>query len=161
MRTTILIWIVIGLASCTPTGITNQQLQYEVDSLQSKLAAAYKPGLGEFMSGIQVHHEKLWFAGEAKNWPLADFEINEIKEALDDINAYCKDRPEVKSLPMIQPAVDSLTDAIKQKDGAKFKSGFVLLTNTCNNCHHAVNHAFNVIKIPETPPFSNQEFKVQ
>ena len=37
------------------------------------------------MSGIQVHHEKLWFAGTAKNWRLADFEIHEIMEAVDDI----------------------------------------------------------------------------
>ncbi len=111
------------------------------------------------MSGIQVHHEKLWFAGDAQNWPLADFEINEIKETIDDINTYNTDRPEIKSLPMIAPAIDSVANAIKQKDPAMFKRSFVLLTSTCNNCHHATNHAFNVIKIPDTPPFSNQVFK--
>ena len=49
---------------------------------------AYTPGLGEFMSGIQVHHEKLWFAGKAGNWQLADFETGEIRETIDDIQKY-------------------------------------------------------------------------
>lgn len=37
------------------------------------------------MSGIQVHHAKLWFAGEAGNWGLSDFETKEIRETIDDI----------------------------------------------------------------------------
>jgi hypothetical protein len=61
---------------------------------------------------------------------------------------------------MIQPAIDSINNAIAQKSSTLFKNNFVLLTNTCNNCHRATNHAFNVVKIPDAPPFSNQDFKV-
>lgn len=122
---------------------------------------AYSPGLGEFMLGIQIHHAKLWFAGTAQNWPLAEFETGEITEALEAIKQYNTDRPEIKSLPMIEPAMDSITAAIKNKDLKAFKAGFTLLTNTCNNCHTATHHEFNVIKIPEVPPYSNQEFKVK
>ena len=113
------------------------------------------------LSGIQVHHEKLWFAGKAENWKLADFEMGEIKEALDGIKQYNSDSEEAKSIPMIEPALDRMTNAIQQKNPQLFNSGFILLTNTCNNCHHATNHEFNVIKIPETPPFSSQVFKAQ
>jgi hypothetical protein len=161
MRLTIFISSLIILAACQPNTTTNKQLQDQINTLQNKLSDAYKPGMGEFMSSIQVHHEKLWFAGEAGNWPLADFEIGEIKEALDGIKQYDTDRPEAKSLSMIEPAIDSIANAIKQKDPTLFRSSFTLLTNTCNNCHHATNHAFNVIKIPDTPPFSNQVFKAQ
>ena len=35
------------------------------------------PGFEEFMSNIQAHHAKLWFAGQNHNWKLADFEIHE------------------------------------------------------------------------------------
>jgi hypothetical protein len=129
--------------------------------LQQKLENTYKPGLGEFMSGIQVHHAKLWFAGQERNWKLAGFEIGEIKETLEDIKQYNTDRPELKSLPMIEPALDSITNAIQQKNPELFRSSFVLLTNTCNNCHRATKHEFNVIKIPDNPPFSNQDFKVK
>lgn len=145
--------------ACNDQQKTIQSLQSQVDSLQKKLDNTYKPGLGEFMSSIQVHHEKLWFAGINQNWKLADFEINEIKEALDDIQTYCTDRPERKSLTMIDAPIDSIGYAIQQKDETVFKNNFITLTNTCNNCHKATEHEFNMIKVPDTPPFSNQEFK--
>lgn len=146
------------IISCNQNSDSTQQLQTQIDSLQSQINNAYKPGLGEFMSGIQVHHEKLWFAGTAQNWRLADFEIHEIMEAVDDIKQYAAARPETKDIVMLQPAIDSLNTSIQQKDVVAFKRNFVTLTNTCNNCHQAVNYNFNKIKIPETPPFSNQVF---
>jgi hypothetical protein len=145
--------------SCNQKSNNNQQLQARIDSLEKKLVNTYKPGLGEFMSGIQVHHAKLWFAGQNQNWELADFELHEIMEALDDIKTFNTDRPEIKSLTMIYPPLDSLNKSVQQKNSASFKSNFVLLTTTCNNCHRDTDHGFNVIKIPDTPPFSNQEFK--
>jgi hypothetical protein len=146
------------LCACNDQEKTIQSLQLQIDSLQKHIDNSYKPGFGEFMSSIQVHHEKLWFAGINQNWKLADFEINEIKEALDDLESYCKDRPELKSLSMINQPIDSISNAILQKDDVRFKSNFITLTNTCNTCHKATAHEFNVIKIPETPPFSNQSF---
>ena len=149
------------LPACHQPEQDNSILQARVDSLQHRLDNAYKPGLGEFMSGIQVHHAKLWFAGSAQNWKLADFEIGEIREALSDIQQYCIDRPEVASLPMILPAVDSVSRSIKQENLLKFKATFLLLTNTCNNCHRSTKHEFNVIQVPDTPPFTNQVFEKQ
>ena len=34
----------------------------------------------------QLRHIKLWFAGRAGNWPLADYEIDELKDGFDDVN---------------------------------------------------------------------------
>ena len=150
---------VIFLLSCNRSSNEMVTLQKKVDSLQSQINTSYKPGLGEFMSQIQVHHAKLWFAGKYENWELANFEIGEIREALDDIPKFCSDRPEVKSIGVIEPAMDSLAIAIKEKNENKFSSGFILLTATCNDCHRATNHGFNVIKIPEVPPLTNQFFK--
>jgi hypothetical protein len=62
---------------------------------------------------------------------------------------------------MIYTPLDSLNKAVQEKDQLRFKSGYILLTTTCNNCHHDTEHAFNVIKTPETPPYSNQDFKKQ
>ena len=147
------------IIACDNQQQTVRQLQSRIDSLQQQIDKSYKPGFGEFMSSIQVHHEKLWFAGINQNWKLADFEIGEIKESLEDIQTYCTDRPERKSLTMIDRPLDSISYAIQQKDEALFKKSFITLTNTCNNCHRTTEHEFNVIKIPDTPPFSNQEFK--
>ena len=160
MKNIFLLLLIVLISSCNNSTDKTQALQNRIDSLESKLAQTYKPGLGEFMSSIQVHHAKLWFAGENKNWQLAAFEIGEIKEALEGIPVYCAGRPEVQKLPMIKPAIDSLSYAINTKNLQLFKNSFVVLTNTCNNCHQVTNHAFNVIKIPDNPPFSNQDFKI-
>ena len=70
------------------------------------------------------------------------------------------DRPEVKMIPMMYPAIDSIAGAIENKNMQAFKSGFRLLTTSCNNCHSANNFEFNIITIPAAPPVSNQDFKV-
>ena len=139
-------------------GPNHINMQKQVDSLKRELANTYKPGLGEIMGRVQVHHNKLWFAGNAANWELADFEINEIKEALDDIVKYEQDRPESKSIGTLKPAIDSLQRNIQMKDKDAFKKGFTLLTNACNNCHQANKFGFNKIIIPTQPAFSNQAF---
>ncbi|WP_295677391.1 hypothetical protein [uncultured Mucilaginibacter sp.] len=151
----------LGLFSACGSGNNNAQLQAQVDSLNKKLTQTYRPGLGEFMMGIQVHHAKIWYAGKNQNWALANFEVGEIRETLEDVKQYCYDRPEVKSLPIIYPALDSLSSAIKTKKPQAFEKSYVLLTNSCNNCHQTTHHEFNVIKTPETPPFTNQEFKAK
>ncbi|MEO6720436.1 MAG: hypothetical protein ABIN67_08715 [Ferruginibacter sp.] len=151
--------VTIGLNACNQPTDRNQILENRIDSLEKKLSETYKPGFGEFMSSIQVHHAKLWFAGQDQNWKLADFEIHEIMESLENIKKYQTEREESKKIDMLNPALDNINIAIQQKNSSAFKNSYIALTNTCNNCHHAVEFEFNVVKIPETPPFSNQSFK--
>jgi hypothetical protein len=160
MRPLFLIILTFGFFSCNQRAGNTQVLQNRIDSLEKKLAATYKPGFGEFMSGIQAHHSKLWFAGQNENWKLADFEVHEIMEAIEDIQKFQTERKESQLTGMISPALDSINNAIKQKNPALFKSSYILLTNTCNNCHRASEFDFNVVKIPDNQPFSNQDFKV-
>ena len=161
MKRLLIFLIALPFFSCNHSSSDTKELQQEVDSLQVAVKNAYKPGLGEFMSEIQVHHAKLWFAGKYQNWELANFEVGEIQEALNDIPKYCSDRPEVKSLGMIMPVMYNLSNAIKEKNEAKFDSSFTVLTATCNDCHKATNHGFNLIKIPDAVPVPNQVFKPQ
>ena len=150
---------ILIIISCNQQNDDAQKMQATIDSLQKQLNETYKPGFGEFMSGIQTHHAKLWFAGQNQNWPLADFEVHEIQEALEDVQKFCSDRPEVKAIGMINPAIDSINNAIQQKNPQLFKTSFVLLTNTCNNCHKATAHGFNIVTIPTNLPVANQDFK--
>lgn len=150
--------ICLIMIACNQSG-DGQQLQAKIDSLQAKLNDAYKPGLGEFMMGIQEHHAKLWFAGINQNWKLADFEVHEIGETLDDVKKYCTDRPEIKSLGIIDPAINNIKAAISKEDIGKFKSGFTELTKDCNTCHKDNQHGFNIITIPVSLPVTNQDFK--
>jgi hypothetical protein len=146
-------------AGCTSHAINQTDLKLQIDSLNNKINNAYTPGLGEFMSSIQLHHAKLWFAGKNNNWELAEFELGEIQETLDDIKKFNRDRPEITELPIINIPLDSVKMAIAEKNPGAFKKNFIFLTNSCNTCHQATKHAFNVIKIPDTPPVTNQFFE--
>ena len=126
----------------------------------------YVPGMGEIMGATQMRHSKLWFAGQAENWDLASYELDEIKEGLEDAIKYHpvfkKDAPIAAMLGnfMAQPLSDVGT-AIKAKDSAKFRKSFDSLTRGCNGCHEAAGQGFIVIKRPGALPYSNQEFAVK
>jgi hypothetical protein len=160
MKKLFLLLLLSGMLACNQQKKNGSISEKRIDSLEKKLSVTYKPGFGEFMSGIQSHHAKLWFAGINQNWKLADFEIHEIMENISAIQKYQTERPESEKIGMINPALDSVNLAIKNKDLVLFKSNYSILTNTCNNCHRATNFEFNVVKIPDLQTFSNQDFKV-
>lgn len=152
--------LVLILAACNNKADNTIELQKRIESLENKLKESYKPGFGEFMSSIQSHHAKLWFAGQNKNWKLADFEIHEIIEAIDNIQKFETDRKESQKINMIMPAIDSVNYAIKNQDASLFNRTYTILTNICNNCHKSNEFEFNVVKIPDVSSFSNQDFRL-
>jgi hypothetical protein len=122
----------------------------------------YTPGLIEIMLTIQSHHAKLWLAGNARNWELADYQADELKEALEDAAKYV---PDYKGTPVgkmietvIMPPVADVEAAIKARDPKKFAATFDKLTGACNACHEAANRGFIVIQRPTTSAFPNQSF---
>jgi hypothetical protein len=165
MRITLFLIPLIFLAACNDSHTTMKTLQSEInylnaknDSLEKEIQSV-KPGLGDLMLMIQVHHNKLYFAGKAGNWPLAQFEHDEIMEILKQAEDIEKDRSEVKLFHvMIYPQLDSIQLSITQKSEEYFNAAFTNLTSACNNCHTNTKYNFNKIIIPEHPPYSNQEF---
>lgn len=126
--------------------------------------APYSPGLGELMSLNQMRHVKLWFAGEGGNWKLAAYELDELKEGLDDVARY---HPEHKDSPVpIGEAVEKIMTeplaevgrAVEKRDRAGFVRAYDALTDGCNRCHQATNFGFNVVQRPTSNPYSNQVF---
>ncbi len=125
----------------------------------------YVPGLGEFMGAIQTHHAKLWFAGKAKNWELAAYELDELKEGFENAAKY---QPEFKGKPIAEligsetdEAVASLRKAIEAKDIAKFTKAMDGLSSACTSCHRAAGFGFIVIQRPAAPPLTNQRFDLR
>jgi len=123
---------------------------------------SYASGLGEIMSLQQMRHLKLWFAGAAKNWPLADYELDELKEGFDDVIKFFPVKDDMKIGDMAQstavPVLDDVKKAIDARDGGKFAAAFDKLTAACNACHQSSNHGFIVIQRPTSQPYSNQSF---
>ena len=56
-------------------------------------AASYVPRLSDLMVVIQIRHAKLFYAVKARNWPLADYELEQLvgtlKEAGRVLSQYC------------------------------------------------------------------------
>jgi hypothetical protein len=118
----------------------------------------YTPGLGEIMALQQMRHIKIWFAGHAGNWPLADYEIGELKEGFDDVSKLLGGDIVDKH---IGAPVSALEKAIDGKDRAAFTVAFDALSAGCNGCHHTLDHGFIVIGRPSLLPYSNQLFAPQ
>ena len=124
------------------------------------------PGLGEIMTLNQMRHEKLWRAGEAHNWSLAAYELDELQEGFDDVVRFHpthKDAPLPLSglVPRIMgEPMRRLRQAVGSKDSGAFVAAYDGLTNACNSCHQATNFGFNVVKRPtDASWFSNQDFE--
>lgn len=126
----------------------------------------YSPGLGEMMSLQQMRHVKLWFAGQAENWELADYELDELGEGFDDIVKFHpthKDSPVAPkdAIPrMVNEPLKNLRRAVERKDAAAFAEAYDGLTSACNSCHQATNFGFNAVQRPATNPYPNQQFAV-
>lgn len=159
MKQLLLIALSFGLFGCNQHTDNTEILLDRIDKLEIKLEEAYKPGFGDFMGTMQTHHAKLWFAGQNQNWDLADFEVHELEETIEDIQKYQSHREESEMIVMLTAPLDSIDNAIEEKNAEAFKRNFIALTNTCNQCHISVGFEFNVVKIPDTSPFSNQDFR--
>lgn len=122
------------------------------------------PDLGVIMSAIQLHFAKLYFASEARNWDLAQFERIEIEENLITAAAV---RPEERGVN-ISAIIDafkntqltSLKDAIEVKDRGLFREAYRDSILMCNTCHQVTGRPFITITIPTNPPVSNQRWEL-
>jgi hypothetical protein len=131
-------------------------------------SASYTPGLGELMSLNQMRHSKLWFAGKARNWKLAAYELDELREGFDDVTRYYAAQHKDSPIPIGEAVEKIMTEplgavgrAIEKQDPAGFVGAYDALTDGCNRCHQATNFGFNVVQRPTSNPYSNQVFAPQ
>ncbi|HVP29728.1 MAG TPA: hypothetical protein VMW35_11270 [Myxococcota bacterium] len=125
---------------------------------------AYAPGLGEIMSANQMRHVKLWYAGAARNWPLADYEIDELEEGFADAVRFHpthKDapRPLTELVPEFTAGpLQALRKAVRDASPSEFETAYDDLTSGCNGCHEAASFGFNVVVRPTANPYTDQRF---
>jgi len=148
-----------------PRGTVGFALVAAIAAVALACAAPRGPGLGEIMTLNQMRHAKLWFAGEAGNWELASYELDELQEGFDDVVTFHpthKDAPlPLSSLvpKMTAEPLKVLKQAVAAHDAKAFALAYDDLTRACNSCHQATNFGFNVVRRPQGPSwFSNQDF---
>lgn len=116
------------------------------------------------MAQSAVRHAKLWFAGQAGNWDLAAYEVDELHEGFEDAAKYHPTHKDIKQpIPeliaqhMEQP-LKKLEHAIKDKNPQAFTLHYDGLTAGCNACHQVTDFGFNRVTRPAFNPFANQAF---
>src|SRR5262245_13461888 len=127
------------------------------------LAMSFPVGAAEQQSKqFQVSHFKLWLAGNLRNWPLAEYQLSQMRATLHDCRILFPDVV-VADTSAISRAAEEFRDAIRTKDGVKFDAAFQKFTAECNNCHKAAGVGFVKIRVPATSPImtsplSNESF---
>src|SRR5262249_31507717 len=132
---------IIALAMSFPVGAAEQQPEQSIGSQEQTYAAS----LGVVMGLIQVSHFKLWLAGNLRNWPLAEYQLSQMRAALHDCRVLF---PNVAAADTsaISRSAEEFRDAIRTKDGVKFDAAFQKFTAECNNCHKGAGLGFIKIK---------------
>ena len=129
-------------------------LQADVERLK-----ALVPSNSHIMMDVQWHWTNLWFAGQAKNWPLAQYQFN---EGRGHILWLTKKSPIIKSSGPNKEDIDiagifdgvdtsSLADlkkAIEMKASAKFAATYKTMLESCYSCHKAVGRPYIRPMIP-------------
>lgn len=134
------------------------------DSQSSAVEAAFAPGLGEIMSATQMRHLKLWYAGQAENWLLASYEVDELEEGFADAVRFHPEhkqspRPLTELIPTFTAGpIAAVRAAIAKEQRASFVAAYDSLTQGCNACHAATQFSFNVVTRPTGSPYGNQSF---
>jgi heme exporter protein D len=140
-------------------------LQESLERAQADVATAkdLAPGLGEYMTTIQLHAGKLWFAAKASNWELAQYELDELKETMEaakDLNAE-KNGVKISGVldSVLQTQVAQLAKTIKQKNQSEFQKSYDETLSACNGCHTEAGYKFIHIVRPTAPPVTNQRWE--
>jgi hypothetical protein len=124
----------------------------------------FKPAMDDLMTMlVQPRHIKLYYAGQAKNWRLAAFQVNELRGALARVGRtipnYRNINVDTAVSSIFTEKLKAVDAAIKTSDLAQFNAAYREMTGAGNDCHKGMEHAFLVIKVPETESFPDQEFR--
>jgi hypothetical protein len=120
------------------------------------------PGLGEYMTSVQLHVAKMWFAVQYKNWRLAKYELDELGEAMDAASALHVTKNNVNITEVLtgvkNGSIPPIDDAIAHGNNKAFIQAYDQLLTACNGCHTASDHGFIKIERPRSEPVSNQQW---
>ncbi len=150
---------VLILSACAPPA---EEPDPHLRELREELVERFTPGLHTLMVDLGIRHASLWFAGDAENWPLADYMVHELEELVEEIEELHPVYREVQVAALLgemtHPAVEALEDAVEEEDRTAFAEGYDQLTAACNACHVASDRGALVIQRPTAPPLTNLRF---
>jgi hypothetical protein len=133
-----------------------------LDGLRSDVARlkTNAPSQSHSMSDVGYHWTNLWFAGEKKNWPLAQFYFEESRAHIlwtIQLRPVRKgaDGNDVNLLPIFESidtsAFKSVAEAIQAKDSAAFAAAYRETLQACYGCHKTSGKPYLRPMVPTEP----------
>lgn len=121
------------------------------ERLELEQLTALQPGLARLMPEIGARFWKAFYAAGAANWPLATWQLKELRKLLrlcevtrpkytDDIEEWISDD------------LDPLVAALDARDLATFESRYHEAVDAANELHRRWQKEWIVWKLPDTPP---------
>jgi hypothetical protein len=113
------------------------------------------------MADVSLNASLLWFAGQKKNWPLANYFLGETRNRM---NWEVRLNPGPKSPTgeivdmkgtvdgIINGSLADLKKAIDAKDSAAFEASYKHMLEDCYSCHKNTNRPYLRPMIPTEPP---------
>ena len=118
--------------------------------------------LGDRMNTIARRFAGVWYAGKSGNVELAEYEIHELEEVIEDIELLRPIENGVDVFSVLQGVANSqlhdLRAALRADDPAAFDLAYETTMAACNSCHNSAGHPFIVITKPNAPPVHNRAF---
>ena len=113
--------------------------------------AVIQPGLGRIMPEIGARTWKLYYAAKAGNWPLAKFQLKEVR-GLMELGAFTRPKYEENLGEFLEQRWKPLEDAIVREDFKAFDALFHEAIESANAYHELRDKPYIRWKLPETPP---------
>jgi hypothetical protein len=113
--------------------------------------AVIQPGLGRIMPEIGIRTWKLYYAAKAGNWPLAKFQLKEVR-GLMELGAFTRPKYEENLNQFLAESWKPLEDAIAREDFPAFEALFHKAIESANAYHELRDKPYIRWKLPDMPP---------
>lgn len=142
-------------SSPRPDEPTREELLARIEALEGLV-----PDQAHIMADVGYHFSNLWFAGQAENWPLADFMLAETKShlrwAVRRIPIRKDNQGRDINLGNILEAFENtqltqLKETIDRGDRAGFEAVYRESLTMCYSCHKAADKPYLRPQIPDAP----------
>ena len=127
-------------------GMTSQQPVFSLEEL-----TGLQPGLGRLMPEIGARAAKLYYAAKAENWPMAGFQLNEIR-GLMLMGAFTRPKYEKDLKDFLDGVFTTVKTAILHEDFGEFEAAFNEAVKSANAFHGAYEKPYIVWKVPDSAP---------
>jgi len=118
--------------------------------------------IADIMTKLQRHMNKLYFAGEHKNWDLTAFYLEELEETVKGVANKNIMEGQVNISGLMQGLlvgeIETMEEKLQDQTVESFRPQYLALVKACNLCHEATKHSYIRIIQPRTPIFDNQDY---